>query len=110
MKNIFLLLVLAFLTTGSLIAQDKNKIIDANYCIFVDGKVFKQQDGVIALLEDNLKLENGTIVYPNGSYRLKDETKLFLKEDECIGFSGKVYESQDELNKVLYKKYKKLRK
>ena len=110
MKNIFLILIFTFIYTGSIFAQSQNKIVDANYCIFVDGKVFKQQDGAIALLEENIKLENGTIVYPNGSYKLKDETKLFLKEDECIGFSGKVYESQDKLNEALFKKYKKIRR
>ncbi|MDO6596823.1 hypothetical protein Q4512_07835 [Oceanihabitans sp. 2_MG-2023] len=110
MKNIYLLFLLAFFTTGSFFAQDKTEIEDANFCISIDGKVFKNQNGKIDLLEKIFKLNNGTIVYPNGSYRLTNEEKFFLKEGECIGFSGKIYESQDALNVALYKKFKKHRK
>ncbi|MBU2938668.1 hypothetical protein KO494_03850 [Lacinutrix sp. C3R15] len=109
MKSLFLL-IFVFLSSGNLLAQEQQKIEDANYCIFIDGKIFKQQNGEIARLETNFRLNNGTIIYPNGSYRLKNEDKFFLKEGECIGFSGKVYKSQEALNEVLYKKYKKLRK
>ncbi|QRM90127.1 hypothetical protein FG167_13080 [Lacinutrix sp. WUR7] len=109
MKNIFLLLILIFFATGSLCAQDKNEIEDANFCVAVDGKVFKHQNGEVVLLEKIIKLNNGTIVYPNGGYRLKNEDKFYLKEGECIGFSGKIYESQDKLNVVLYRKLQRRR-
>lgn len=109
MKSLCFLLIFAFLSSGTLLAQEQQKIEDANYCIFVDGKVFKQHNGEIAQLQAYLKLNNGTIIYPNGSYRLKNEDKFFLKEGECIGFSGKVYKSQEALNKTLYKKYKRLK-
>ena len=109
MKNIFLLLILISIATGSLCAQDKNEIVDATFCVGVDGKVFKHQNGEVVLLEKIIKLNNGTIVYPNGGYRLKNEDKFYLKEGECIGFSGKIYESQDKLNVVLYRKRQRRR-
>jgi len=109
MKNIFLLLILMLFTSGSLFSQDKKEIVDANFCVSVDGKVFKHENGEIILLEKIIKLNNGTIVYPNGGYRLKNEDKFYLKEGECIGFSGKVYESQDKLNVILYKKFQRRR-
>ncbi|WP_452230295.1 MULTISPECIES: DUF6799 domain-containing protein [unclassified Lacinutrix] len=110
MKNIFLLFILMLFTTGSLFSQDKKEIVDANFCVSVNGKVFKHENGEIVLLEKIIKLNNGTMMYPNGGYRLKNEDKFYLKEGECIGFSGKVYESQDKLNVVLYKKFKRNRK
>jgi len=109
MKKIYLILVLACLTSGTLFAQNQDKIEDANYCILLDGKVFQQHNGEINLLQKALELKNGTVVHPDGSYMV-DNKKMQLKDGECLGFSGKLYESQEKLNAALYKAYKKQRK
>jgi len=110
MKNILLLILFAFLSIGSLYSQDKNKIEDANYCILLDGKVFAQVDGKIIQLEEPKELNNGTIVNPDGSYMLSNKSEAQLKDGQCIGFSGKLYESQEKLNQSLLKQYKKLKR
>jgi len=110
MKNIFLVTIFAFMISGTAFAQDQDKIIDANYCILLDGKVFKQYDGEIALLKKSLELKNGTVVNADGSYVLKDNKKMKLNDGECLGFSGKFYASQQKLNAELYKQYRKQKK
>lgn len=110
MKNIFLVLFFAFLSVGSIYAQDKNKIEDTNYCILLDEKIFVQQDGEITQLSEAFTLKNGTVLQPDGSYQLSNNTKAKLKDGECLGFSGKFYESQEKLNAALLKMYKKRRR
>ena len=69
MKKLGLLVLTLFLSTGMLLAQDR--AIDSDYCILLNEKVYHyQKDGVTVLTED-LTLNNGTIVKPDGKLKFK---------------------------------------
>ncbi|WP_397362644.1 DUF6799 domain-containing protein [Olleya sp. R77988] len=107
MKKLFLIAFTLFLGVNSLMAQESNKLEDANYVILLDSKVFEYTaDGVVPLKSD-LTLNNGTVVKTDGTYATSDGKSMRLEDGQCLGMSGKLYKDQETLLKKLIKHMKK---
>ncbi|WGD34629.1 DUF6799 domain-containing protein [Olleya sp. YS] len=107
MKKLILIAFTLFLGANSLIAQESNKLEDANYVILLDSKVFHYTvDGVTPLKAD-LKLNNETVVKTDGTYVTKDGKSMMLKDGQCLGMSGTLYKDQETLTKKLIKHMRK---
>ena len=102
MKKLVLLVFSLFLTSGMLLAQDIS--VDSEYCIMLNEKVYHYQKDGVSLLSDDLILNDGTVVNPDGKLKLKNGKSAKLEDGECIGMSGKRYKDQAALNKKLLSK------
>jgi len=106
MKKSLLLLLVAFMSVGSLMAQDK--ITDSDYCTFQDDTVVQYVDGKPTTISSAVTLKDGTSVSPDGSYTCSKGKFYKLKDGECLGASGKKYKSEEALFAHLQKAKKKL--
>jgi hypothetical protein len=102
MKKLVLLVFSLFLTSGMLLAQDIS--VDSEYCIMLNEKVYHYQKNGVSLLREDLTLNDGTVVNPDGKLKLKNGKSAKLEDGECIGMSGKRYKDQAALNKKLLSK------
>ncbi|MGB6269098.1 MAG: DUF6799 domain-containing protein [Olleya sp.] len=107
MKKLILIAFTLFLGVNSVMAQEANKLEDANYVILLDSKVFQYTvDGVTPLKAD-LTLNDGTVVKTDGTYVGKDGKSAMLIDGQCLGMSGALYKDQETLTKKLIKHMKK---
>ena len=106
MKKSLLLLLVTFVSIGSLKAQDT--IVDSDYCIFQDETVVQYVEGKPTTITAAVTLKNGTRVNPDGSYTTSKGKSSKLKDGECLGMSGKKYKSEEALFMHLQKEKKKL--
>ncbi len=106
MKKPLLLLLVAFMSVGSLMAQDK--IIDSDYCTYQDNTIVQYVDGKPTTISAAVTLKNGVTVNPDGTYTNNKGKSGKLKDGECIGMSGKKYKSEEALFAHLQKEKKKL--
>ena len=69
------------------------------YCAKLkDGKLVVMHDGTI--VTEEVKLNDGSKIQPDGSVIDKDGVKRFLKDGECIDKSGKTIYLDKEINNV----------
>ena len=86
-------LIFALLTTVVLCFAPKNTI---NFIGSADKYCAKLKDGIIVVIHNdteikaNVKLNDGSVVQPDGGIIDKDGAKRFLKDGECIDKSGKI--------------------
>jgi hypothetical protein len=104
MKKVFFMFVSLILVTGSVLtAQDKIQIKDRihqeDHLVLQDGSCLLVNAGVSTKLTTPFKLNNSTIVNPDGSYFLQDQQKLQLRDGECLDMNGARYLSLDKFNK-----------
>ncbi|AEH02465.1 DUF6799 domain-containing protein [Lacinutrix sp. 5H-3-7-4] len=104
MKKLILMSFVFLMSIATAIAQEKP--VDSDYVILLNDKVFHYTFEGVKPLKEDLKLKNGTVVKPNGTYILDDKS-MKLSDGECLGMSGKKYKSQADLNKKLKKKMKR---
>ncbi|RAJ12023.1 DUF6799 domain-containing protein [Olleya aquimaris] len=107
MKKLILIAFTLFLGANSVMAQEANKLEDANYVILLDSKVFHYTVDGVAPLQADLTLNNGTVVKTDGSYITKDGDTAKLKDGQCLGMSGTLYKDQETLTKKLVKHMRK---
>lgn len=104
MKKMFFMLVSLFLVAGTAVtAQDqiqkKDRIHQEDHLRLQDGSCLLVKDGVPTKLQTQLKLNNGTVVNPDGSYQLQNQQKHQLRDGECLDMSGNRYLNQNKFNK-----------
>jgi ferredoxin-like protein FixX len=91
MKRI-LFLVIAFLGTAMLTAQDQDR--DRDRLMMVDGDVLQIRDRDQIRLQAPIRLNDGTLVNPNGSYTTRNNNRLRLKDGECLDNDGVKYRNE----------------
>lgn len=108
MKKIFLLLASAlFLTGGAVMAQDQDRdrtkqqdrIHQEDHLRLKDGSCLIVKKGVETKLQEPLKLTNGTVVNPDGSYQLQNQQRYQLRDGECLDMNGNRYLNQNRFNR-----------
>lgn len=104
MKKMLFMLVSFFLIAGTAVtAQDqiqkKDRIHQEDHLRLQDGSCMLVKDGVPTKLQTQLKLNNGTVVNPDGSYQLQNQQKYQLRDGECLDMSGNRYLNQNKFNK-----------
>ncbi|WP_207531689.1 DUF6799 domain-containing protein [Desertivirga arenae] len=68
------------------------------HLLFKDGKVHKVENGESKELQKEQQLNNGTVVFPDGAYELKDKKRYMLSDGECLDMNGSHYLNQRMLN------------
>lgn len=115
MKKFFFMLVSLLLVTGTAVnAQDKiqlkDRIHQKDHLMLHDGSCLLVNAGVSTKLTTPLKLNNGTIVNPDGSYQLQNQQKLQLRDGECLDMNGARYLNQGKFNKRVMMTNKQIEK
>ena len=109
MKKLILIVFTLFVGSASLMAQDANKLEDANYVILLDNKMFHYTAQGVQPLKADLTLNNGTVVKTDGTF-VSDKKSIRLEDGQCLGMSGKLYKDQETLNKKLVKSLRGMKK
>ncbi|MBT8303815.1 MAG: hypothetical protein KJP09_05035 [Bacteroidia bacterium] len=107
MKKTLLLIVVLFISAGSIMAQE---IKDRDYCIMQDGQIVMYEKGMPKVIKEAVTLKNGTVISPDGSYTSKTGKNGKLAEGECFGMSGHKYKSESQLIQAQQRQKKKLLK
>lgn len=112
MKKIFWMLASLFLFLSGATAQDslrqrardkagiqkRDRIHQEDHLFFQDGKMYRVQQGVRTPIQEQVRLQNGGVVNPNGTYQLKDQQRQQLRNGECLDMSGNRYLNQNRFN------------
>lgn len=100
---IFMLVSLFLVTGTAVIAQDKiqkkDRIQTEDHLWLQDGSCMLVKDGVPTKLQAQLRLSNGTVVNPDGSYQLQNQQRYQLRNGECLDMNGNRYLNQNQFNK-----------
>lgn len=92
--------------------QVTNRVHQVEHLLYITGKVYRSQQGQLTAIEQQVKLENGMVVNPNGSYQLPGQKlRRHLRDGECVDMTGNRYENltdfdQNNAVKVREKKAK----
>lgn len=112
MKKVFWMLASLFLFLSGATAQDslrqrardksgiqkRDRIHQEDHLLFQDGKLYRVQQGVRTQVQEQVRLQNGGVVYPDGTYQLKDRQRQQLRSGECLDMSGNRYLNQNRFN------------
>jgi len=104
MKKMFFMLVSLLIVTGTAVmAQDQtrkqDRIHQEDHLRLQDGSCYLVKEGVQTKLQTQLKLNNGTLVNPDGSYQLQNQQRYQLRDGECLDMDGNRYMNQNKFNK-----------
>lgn len=108
MKKFVLLSVFLFFGIASINSQDRDqdqdRDRDQDRLMMVDGDVLQIRDRDQIRLKDELVLNDGTIVKPNGTYKIpdqdqdrdrdRDRDQLRLRDGECLDMDGIKYRNE----------------
>ncbi len=107
MKRLIIMLVSLFLVAGTVVnAQDQDKdqirkqdrIHQEDHLMLKDGSCLLVKQGVPTKIQTQLKLNNGIVVNPDGSYQLQNQQKYQLRDGECLDMNGNRYLNQNRYN------------
>src|SRR5665647_3874026 len=88
MKKTLLVLISSFMITGTMIAQDqaqdrdqtkiqqRDRIHQEDHLRLLDGKLYQYKQGVQSEVKEQVRLNNGMVINPDGSYQLKNQDRL----------------------------------
>lgn len=79
--------------------QKRDRIHQEDHLMFQDGKLYQYRNGERTQLQKQVQLKNGTVCNPDGTCQLKDQTKLRMRNGECLDMSGNRYMNQNKFNK-----------
>lgn len=112
MKLFFLMLASLFLLISGATAQDsirqrardkaaiqkRDRIHQEDHLQFQDGQLYRVQQGNRSQVKEQIRLQNGGVVNPDGSYVLQDQKRQQLRNGECLDMSGKRYQNENRFN------------
>lgn len=79
--------------------QKKDRVHTEEHLLFMDGKLYQVRQGERTMLNSEMKLKNGTVVKPDGSYELMNKQRHQLKNGEILDMEGHHYMNQAMFNK-----------
>ena len=112
MKNLIAVTIAFIIIAGTVQAQDtvlerdqtrsgiqkRDRVNQEEHLYFQDGKLYQMRQGVRNEVKSQIKLKNGSVVNPDGSYMLKNQERLRLSNGECMDMSGNVYKNRNMFN------------
>lgn len=117
MKHIIFLFAILFFAAGSTMqAQDRDRVKKQDrihledHLMLKDGSCLLIKQGSETKLQEPLKLNNGTIIHPDGSYQIKDRERLQLRDGECLDMNGNRYLNQNKFNRRIMMTNKQIEK
>lgn len=79
-------------------APIRDRIHQEDHLMLLDGKLYLVEDGERTLVQSQLKLRNGGVANPDGSYQLQNQDRMKLRNGECLDMDGNRYQSQQRYN------------
>jgi hypothetical protein len=70
----------------------------------IDGNVYQIRNQEQVQVKEQMKLNNGTVVNPDGTYQVKNQKQMRLKDGECINMSGEMYKNMYQQRKMMMQK------
>lgn len=108
MKTILFILLsgAVFFSTQPLRAQDtmrtmmqkRDRIHQEDHFMFQNGKLYRMQNGVSTEVKNQLRLQSGLVVNPDGSFQIRDQERQQLRNGQCLDMNGNVYQNQRMYN------------
>ena len=107
MKKLLFVLTSTIMLIGTAAAQSQQEEqktqqdagVKNEHFLMKDGKMLHIIDGKEMQMQDQMTLKNGTMIHPDGSYKLKNGKQRYLHNGHCMDMSGKKYRSQYMLQK-----------
>ncbi|RTL60056.1 MAG: hypothetical protein EKK37_04225 [Sphingobacteriales bacterium] len=101
MKKILLAAMsIVLLITASLAQQvstgntnEQGTTVNDEHLIMKDGKMYHSMNGKEMMMENQMTLQNGTVMQANGLYQLKNGKQHQLRNGQCMDMNGKKYRS-----------------
>lgn len=112
MKKFFLALFSCVIVAGLTYAQDRDRdrdkdqdqikkrdrIHQEDHLMLLDGTLYQMKQGTRTQVREQVKLNNGVTVNPDGSYQLQNQNKHQLRHGECLDMDGNRYLNQNRFN------------
>jgi len=101
MKKLAFILAFCGLMAGVSLAQDQVRDRDQDriqlreHVMLQDGQMYQIRNGERMQLQNQLKLNNGVAVNPNGTYQSRNGKQLQLRDGECLDMDGKKYRNEE---------------
>ncbi len=116
MKKILLTVLSIIIFTGTIVAQvphqhveqkmQENVTVETGYFFMENGRVLHilEATGMGSKIQNDMVLENGTVIKPDGSYQLKNGTLLHLRNGQIMDMNGVKYKSERKFLKKTHRK------
>lgn len=78
--------------------QKRDRIHQQDHYLYLDGKMYRVQNGVRTEMKEKMQLQNG-VIHPDGSYQLQNSDKMQLRNGECLDPMGNRYASLQQFNR-----------
>ncbi|MFO8146381.1 MAG: DUF6799 domain-containing protein [Gillisia sp.] len=72
--------------------------------VAMDGQVYQVRNQEQKRLQNEMALNNGTRVNPNGTYQTRDQKQLRLQDGECLNLDGQKYQNILQHRKMIMQK------
>jgi len=79
--------------------QKQDRIHQEDHYRFYDGKLYQYKNGVQNQVMEQVRLRNGTVLNPDGSYQLQNQERFQLRQGECLDMDGLRYRTHNQFNK-----------
>lgn len=107
MKKILLAAMSIVLLTTACIAQvqqgdNKNQqsaIVKDEHLLMKDGKMFHNMNGKEMMMQNQMTMQNGTVMNTDGSYQPKTGKQHQLRNGQCMDMNGNKYRSHQMFQK-----------
>lgn len=106
MKTKITILLIIFLGAGGILKaqqqdqiQKQDRIHQEDHYRFYDGKLYQYKNGVQNQVMEQVRLRNGTVLNPDGSYLLQNQERFQLRQGECLDMDGLRYRTHNQFNK-----------
>jgi hypothetical protein len=103
--KIILMFLLTIGASGLLHAQDQEKVqiqdrihLEDHYRYY-DGQLFQYRNGIQTRVTEQQRLNNGTVINPDGSYQLQNQERYQLRQGECLDNNGFLYRNHNKFNR-----------
>ena len=87
-------------------AQVRERNQNRLHYTMIDGEVYQIRHQEQSRLENQLRLENGTTVYPDGSYQLENQQRQRLENGQCLDPSGQMFRNMYQFQKKVIQQHK----
>lgn len=78
--------------------QLRDRIHQEEHLMFMDGKLYRWQNGNRAEVQSQVQLRNGGVANPDGTYQLQNRERMQLRNGECLDLDGNRYQNQNRFN------------
>lgn len=82
-------------------ANQQGSTVNDEHLIMKDGKMYHSMNGKEMMMDNQMTLQNNTIMHSDGSYQLQNGKKRQLRNGQCMGMNGKKYRSHQMFQKSM---------